>query len=951
MLPTIETRGRMPRLAALVALILAVVSGTAQSATRTWTGGGSTDNWSDAGNWGGTAPVNGDTLVWDATSTARLSSYNDISNLSVGSITYSAAPAGIVLSGNALSLTTITPTIGSSTGRITINNNLALAADASSLGDSGGIVLNGIVSGGTSSVSPSTSNTQPSAFYALYGANTFSGNFNLSRWSNTNVIANTLANSGVAQSLGTGSLVQFGVGNALAANLYYTGGTASTNKGFSIGDNNGGISGGVFANGTGALTWSGAQTVRTKVQPNSFTLGGFNTDANTWSSGIANNNLTGGGSALVNFTKSGRGSWTLSGANTFTGTFTVNSGRLILDYATSATVVDTARAPVLGGGTLEFKAASSGSSAQTLGNVTTAAGTGLSTFRVNQNGGTGMAVTLGTVTTTAGRTAVLYDLVGSADSSATIGTSIAPDTGTLGGILIRTASGAYDFAVNNGSAANPLSARAASATIGATNGSSSLDYVFITTGSIGSGSNSVAVSARSLRIAPTQNNQTMTIANVGTVAGGGGAGLIAGGGGLVYNGGANDFTIAAASGSNGVSLRSGNNTAGFLLNHMGSGTLTIGNRVYLGHDGGGSSAGSATPVGLFGVGTGLIDWQGGTNQVGSATFLTISGVTVRISGTTDALRLDNNTSSTTKGAINIVLNGSGVLEAVNGDITRNVGTGAGAIQWTGDGGFSASGGNRAVNLGGASGQFTWGGTNFVPSENALVLSSPYSDSRIDFQNPLALGSLQRVVQVANGSAAVDGRLSGVLSSGLTGGLVKEGAGTLELTAANTYTGETWVRAGGLLVAGSVAGSATSVASGAFVGGDGTISGNLALANGARFAFDTGSTLDLGGLLSLNSSFGVNSLVSTTGGAVDWANVADGTYTLMNTSFSFNTGNITNFGEANKQTGLASGKSAYFQQGTSPSSLQLVVVPEPAAMALAAVGAALAGLVAWRRRRI
>lgn len=195
----------------------------------------------------------------------------------------------------------------------------------------------------------------------------------------------------------------------------------------------------------------------------------------------------------------------------------------------------------------------------------------------------------------------------------------------------------------------------------------------------------------------------------------------------------------------------------------------------------------------------------------------IDGVTVRISGAVDPVQLDS--TATGKGSMNIVLTGGGVLEAVLGDITRNVGTGAGAIRWTRSGGFSAFGGDRAVNLGGASAQFTWGGTNFVPNDNALLLASNYSNSRIDFQNPLELGTLQRVVQVANGSAAVDARLSGLLSSGLTGGLVKEGAGTLELTNANTYTGETWVRAGTLLVNGnqSAATGLTTVNSGATLG--------------------------------------------------------------------------------------------------------------------------------------
>lgn len=932
--------------------LVAALSGTAQAQSRTWTGGGTTNNWSDGGNWsGGVAPVNGATLVWDATSTARLSSNNDL-NLSIAQLNLTGAPAGVVLSGNALTMNVFGSNglnSNSSTGRFTINLGLDLQPSSRFLTNAPGAVINGILSGASTELLLDSGN------YAFYGANTFSGPVRLGNGGGSlSLIANTLANSGQAQSLGTGTEVRFG--SLLAndrGNLYYTGGATSTNKAYKIGGNTNltGQTGGVFNNGTGALTWTGVHIQATTTSTRTFFLGGFNTDANTWSSGIGDNS-----ESTIALSKTGRGSWTLrqpaifnpGAANRFTGGLTVNSGRLILDYEDNDTVVASTLAPVLGGGTLEFKAASSGSSAQTLGNVTATAasqpagGSGLSTIRVNQNGGDGMAVTLGTVTATAGRSAVLYDLFGSAQSSVTIGTSIAADTGTLGTQVIRTSGGAYDFAVNTG-ANTAVSARNATTVLGVNNGSSTTDFLFADTGDINA---TFSVATRSLRIAPTQNNQTMTILNTGTYASGGGKGLLVAGGGLLYDGGAHDFTIAAGPGANGASIRVGDNNSAFFVHHYGTGKLTIGERVYLGFAGASpGTAGSNTNIGLFG--TGLIDWKGSTNQVGSAA-TTISGVTARISGTTDALRLDNNTSSTTKGANNIVLNGGGVLEAVNGDITRNVGTGAGAIQWTGDGGFSASGGNRSVNLGGAGAAVTWGGTNFVPSDNALLLSSPYSDSMIDFQNPLALGNLQRVVQVANGSAAVDARLSGVLSSGLTGGLVKEGAGTLELTAANTYFGETWVRAGGLLVAGSVAGSATSVASGAFVGGDGTIGGNLALATGALFAFDAGSTLDLVGALSLDPTFGVNSLVSASGGAVDWANVANSTYTLMNTTFGFNTNTISNFGEANKQTGLAGGKSAYFEQGTG--SLQLVVVPEPATLALAACGVGLAGLAAWRRRQ-
>jgi fibronectin-binding autotransporter adhesin len=181
-------------------------------------------------------------------------------------------------------------------------------------------------------------------------------------------------------------------------------------------------------------------------------------------------------------------------------------------------------------------------------------------------------------------------------------------------------------------------------------------------------------------------------------------------------------------------------------------------------------------------------------------------------------------------------------------------------------------------------------------------------------------------------------------------LTKEDSGKWILAGNNTYTGTTSVQQGVLLIDGSTAaGSAVIVSSGAVFGGNGTVGGNLTLASGALFAFDTGSTLDLSGTLALDSSFGVASLRNTSGGAIDWSAITSGTYTLMNTSFAFNATNISNFGGTNAYT-IGSGTTAYFQQGSGPSSLQLVVVPEPAALSMAAVGMVISGLVARRLRR-
>jgi autotransporter-associated beta strand protein len=228
----------------------------------------------------------------------------------------------------------------------------------------------------------------------------------------------------------------------------------------------------------------------------------------------------------------------------------------------------------------------------------------------------------------------------------------------------------------------------------------------------------------------------------------------------------------------------------------------------------------------------------------------------------------------------------------------------------------------------------------------LAGANTYNLGGLQGADALAIGGNTISVGANNANTSFSGGISG------TGGaLTKTGSGRLTLASTNTYTGATSVLQGVLLVDGSTAaGSAVSVSSGAVFGGNGTVGGNLTLASGALFAFDTGSTLDLSGTLSLDSSFAVASLRNTSGTGVDWANVAQGTYTLMNTSFVFNSGNISNFGSG-APADLGGGKSAYFQQGSGPSSLQLVVVPEPTALALMAVGSALSGLVAWRRRRV
>jgi hypothetical protein len=150
-----------------------------------------------------------------------------------------------------------------------------------------------------------------------------------------------------------------------------------------------------------------------------------------------------------------------------------------------------------------------------------------------------------------------------------------------------------------------------------------------------------------------------------------------------------------------------------------------------------------------------------------------------------------------------------------------------------------------------------------------------------------------------------------------------------MTGTNTYLGDTSVATGASLALANTCSLTSNVVvqAGARIGGPGTLSGNLSLADTAKFYFyavnvapENYVSMQVAGTVSLDPSFGVASLVGgSRGEVVPWASYSDGTYTLIaNPSGDFS--HINNFGSANAFD-LGDGRAAYFQNG---GGLQLVI---------------------------
>ncbi|MCX7428827.1 MAG: autotransporter-associated beta strand repeat-containing protein [Planctomycetia bacterium] len=288
------------------------------------------------------------------------------------------------------------------------------------------------------------------------------------------------------------------------------------------------------------------------------------------------------------------------------------------------------------------------------------------------------------------------------------------------------------------------------------------------------------------------------------------------------------------------------------------------------------------------IGGGISDIGGLTATEGSGSSLAISGgVSVEGSislteGAGSALAIDGGIAAT---GVLTLTEGSGATATISDDvsglsgITWSVGSGASATldgNVSGDGGLTKTGTGTLT----LSGHNTFTGTTTITAGTLSVeTSDALSGSTLDYDTAggsldigdlttLVLGGLNgdKNLALTNGSAKAvaitaggngqDTTHSGVLSG--SGSLTKAGEGTLTLSAANTYSGDTIVNAGTLRLdeTGSITSNTTVNGGQIELDVDAEITGDLTVGASGTVTFDGGGTVTgdaaIEGLLDIDS---------------------------------------------------------------------------------------------------
>lgn len=585
-------------------------------------------------------------------------------------------------------------------------------------------------------------------------------------------------------------------------------------------------------------------TVGSQVNPGSVTL---NNTSKSYSITSSGGNYIGGTGIL---TKNGTGNLTLAGPNTYTGTTTLNGGKVNAGFAETvgtsgpfgASAAANPGSIIFGGGTLQYSSANqndysgrfstAGSqpisidvNGQTVSFATALQGTGTSLMLADTAGGgkltlSGNNTYTGTTAVNAGTLVLLGNNSGLTNATTVSGTLQVQGASALSSSTALT--------LNNGSTLS-LQADAdttfAPASLAAFSPGNTYNFQVNSLNSPSGNGHTLTLSGQAG--ASTGNNTTADTINVSSTTGdtlkfGTTAYHLSGGSGAAWGGNNNNFNLTSANVIlNGMDDSAGNGDVVLVLASTSGNTLTINGTVTVN----GSRTIGAT------VNSGVLTLNNTVTQSGGANY----GFFVNLNGGT--LNLNNN--------------------AINNNASIG-GTGNRA-------GFALAGGNL---------DNTSGNTVTLSANPTIGISGDFT---FVGSNPLNLGTGSvtltngnRTVTVSANTLTIGGAI-GDLGAGLS--LIKAGNGTLALAGVNTYTGSTLIGNGTLALtgSGSLASTAITVHSNAAFDVSALASYTLNSSGTLTLRIDkTGATLSQGRVVSTTGktlTYGGSLAVTATGDAL------------------------------------------------------------------------------------
>ena len=882
---------------------------------------------------------------------------------------------------------------GASTHDVTVENSIALNGGqrgivVSSSGDTRAI-LSGVLSGNASS----GINKLSTGTLVLSGFNTYQGKTAIGGGTLSVLSLNSVSGGNASSSLGAPTTSANGtidVGSAATAGtLLYTGTGETTDRVVNLAGTTGGAT--LDQSGDGLLKFTSALTA-TGSGAKTLTLQGSTAGTGEIAGAIVN--YTGAGGPLATgVTKAGTGTWTLSGANTYTGTTAINAGTLQIGNGSTT-------------GGLSASSAITGSSGATLAfNRSDNYG---GTFANTVGGGLGLTLSSGSLTLSASNTYTGTTTInagtleiastGRLGSAGTYSGGLANNgtfiySGTNNQTISGLTTGSGSFTHN---AASTLTFSGSMALSGAANAiSTTANGAIAIEGNLATAPESVltltvggGASTGLIRLTGTGNIQGEVIVTGGS--GSSSALVWQNTSGVNSLNGATKITVASGNTLRYWSASIGAETAFDLngtgnggrgaLNFYDSGTSTISGPVNLSGNSSITSRNAALTLG------------GNVTESGGARALTITADAG--GGTTQVYTLSGSNSFT--GGLNFNGENSAGFNAtlVAGSATA-FGSGPLALnsltQATASAIVDLNG--QAITVGGLSGGNLANANSFIQSDSGAAALTV---------NQATNGTFSGVIR--NGSGSVALTKSGNATLTLAGANTYSGqttisGGVLALGAAGSFANSSAIIVGDAGSSGAVLdltakSGAFSIGAGQLLGGGGTVqlaaSGALTVLgtfspgnSPGLFAFDAGTT-ELAGT-TLMEVFGTTRATSPSHGtgfydAVDVVNNGilqfGGTLTLEfsslfdnNTTFDLFTpesgsslaGNFTGVnvggsfytgldwnqtGGVWKSSNTAGGQSLEFSSVTG----QLVIVPEPGAIALAGIGIAAAAWLLRRRQK-